>query len=517
MEFDIPPAHAHGRRATRRVTPANMRTRRATATATAATVRLARRPEDDKYIAEDYITRVYVIKKALQQLGNQYKLLIMQEQTPAQAEAQLQPTYKDIIKSWPYYDANDNLLEPDIDAEYPAGANPSPSANMIKKYIGLLACKNIIKTALLARRKFNDRRRFEGLVPMINGATDAHTFRELVKKYITASRAPFLPARANTIAATRPQGLAYEIHNAFFKIDMVKYMEIIESEITKDKREYKASVLTYIQLKLNQKIKQIFNGDEQAKKVSEFNKVFAQLTENVQGEKEAEEEYLYLNQFNGRKNLVKKVVLGKSADYVLKQSPEFIELYINSLLQDCLHAYAGAHGMSCVPGIIERFIMLIGDTLYIQCIERSKCSADQLQLLDIFNFKIDINELCNQYIEEWIAEWNEKIEAWKALGQEGRKENFIESLRDKYKAKNIYDNPTYHDLIEALIQKNATDLSYIFENEEEVMIGGGGRKKKQTRKQTRKHKRSQHKHQTRRKYKHCNYKPKRKTHKYKVK
>jgi hypothetical protein len=265
-------------------------------------------------------------------------------------------------------------------------------------------------------------------------------------------------------------GLAFEIHNAFYKIDMDAYMEIMNNEVNDNKiQEYKKDIVDYINLKLTSIIMKLFKGPQLEEKTKQIDTIMLLLKETLVLGDETEE-YVSVMQ-NTLKTLVKKVQLGKSIDYVLNQSNDFIEFYINTFLQDSLHAYEGEHGVSCIPGIVERIIMLIGDALFMECkTTETKCSPNQIKLLNLFGMnKIDINEL----MMNWFKEWEEDT-SWKNMTPEERKDNLTNYLRSAYD-KAGYSKENY----EPLIKNKVEELSYIFTNiEDDIPTFGGGRRKR---------------------------------------
>jgi hypothetical protein len=87
---------------------------------------------------------------------------------------------------WPHYNGIDRV-------PYSPIAKPYPPDEVIKK-ISARARWQIIATALLARRGVDKRRRFEGLVPKINGAVEKDEFKWAIKEYIKPIRYERPPA-----------------------------------------------------------------------------------------------------------------------------------------------------------------------------------------------------------------------------------------------------------------------------------------------------------------------------------
>ena len=269
----------------------------------------------------------------------------------------------------------------------------------------------------------------------------------------------------------QPQGVAFEIHNAFDKINMDRYMEIINTVIDDTNvEEYKRDIIGYVKWWFTEKIEELPFVNKEIK-LQELESVLTKL---------------------GLSNLIRdervQIQIGKTVDYVLLQSPAFIELYISGWLEDCAHAYEGASGLSCVKGIVERFITVNGTTLHEMCREpETACSQDQLNLLKLF---IDIDLLVQQWNEEWRTKLEADPEAWSNLSNEERKADFIHFLTEKYTEADFLNDETTR-----LISDTATKYDYVFTNREDNDVAFGGRNKikrkrknKITRKKSKMHK-----------------------------
>ena len=183
-----------------------------------------------------------------------------------------------------------------------------------------------------------------------------------------------------------PQGIAYEIHNASNKyID--KCISIISPLVSID-----SYFLGFPDI-VNDFVKQQLNTFINSDKFTGNKEIILPKLDQILTK-------LNLSEISNEK----KLVIGKSIDFVLKQSPEFINFYIDSFVQDCYHAYSGPNGISCVKGIYERFPMLIGPSALAMCPEISSCSnITYKQLIEAFELgkQIDFNSL--------LQEWSEQI------------------------------------------------------------------------------------------------------------
>jgi hypothetical protein len=259
-------------------------------------------------------------------------------------------------------------------------------------------------------------------------------------------------------------GVAMEIHNAFDKIDMGKYMAIINIVISDANiAQYKRDIIGYIKRKFTEKINELPFTDKLIK-LQELETILIKLSASdlIHSER-------------------KRLQIGKTVDYVLLQSPVFIEFYITAFIQDCAHAYTGTYGLSCTKGIVERFIILIGQTLETTCRETT-CTRDQLDLLKLF-INIDINDL----LSAWSKRWEDKTEVWQSLKPKERIKDFKEFIEQKYREAGLYTID-----IKKLIDKTVTENAEVFTRDDGVYFGGFTKRKhkhKRTHKRTHKHKR----------------------------
>ena len=256
------------------------------------------------------------------------------------------------------------------------------------------------------------------------------------------------------INPVEPQGVAYEIHNVFNKIDIDKYHEIIIKSATVLRRGLPRGnwELSVIKRAFETIIDMDFpkNDTEQSQAKTKLNAIINRLKNS--GE---------LQQDNVMK------LVSDTAQFVFEQkSPEFKVFYVTAFIQDCYHAYSHPttglpfeteQGMSCVKGIVERFVWIIGDTVQAICSNKKKCKPLYKELLDVFGKnKLDINDLTQQWSTEVLE--TEAFQDKTNMTKEQVKQNFINYMKSKYSAVGLWIPST-----QELVEKRANELDYAFE------------------------------------------------------
>ena len=132
-------------------------------------------------LAKQYIHTIKTIRSLLRIKRDEYKLA---ESARDEVEMnKMKAEFDEIWQTkWPHYNGVDHVPSS-------PSASPYPPDGVISK-ISARARWQIIATALLARRGVDKRRRFEGLVPKINGAADVNEFKWAIKEYINAPSYP---------------------------------------------------------------------------------------------------------------------------------------------------------------------------------------------------------------------------------------------------------------------------------------------------------------------------------------
>ena len=246
------------------------------------------------------------------------------------------------------------------------------------------------------------------------------------------------------LGETRPRGQAYQIHRASAKINLDNYLQIIN--VNTDSNY--GNITDYVRSQFVPLINRLFSNSKQL--IDQLNEVLEKLN---------------LSKHSEEPQIIN--IIGKTVDFVLKQSDEFIEFYINAFIQDCYNAYQ--HGeMSCVGGIVERFYMIIGDAAYAMCPDETCDNQTYVELVTLFDKKLDKNELT----QEWANEYLEKGKL-NNMSKSERKQHYIDFMKRKYKELYMLDETN-----ENLINKEADNLDYVFES----LQFGGKKRNKQTRK-----------------------------------
>ena len=254
------------------------------------------------------------------------------------------------------------------------------------------------------------------------------------------------------------EGVAFEIHNVFQNIDMDKYREIVKT-VAKESGPRGRHDIASIKRVLEAIIVRNFPMNNRALAKTKLDAILRRLQNSGK-----------LNQ-----DAVMKLV-SDTIEFVLDQPTEFRVFYVTSFIQDCYHAYAQPsgqpyqteQGMSCVKGIVERFVWIVGDAAQAMCTET--CTPLYQQLLNVFGkSKLDLNELTQQWNSDVLETDAFQDKAKKT--KEQVKQSFIQYMKEKYSAVGMWI-PS----IQALVEKRADELDYVFEGR---MFGGRkGRTKK---------------------------------------
>ena len=249
--------------------------------------------------------------------------------------------------------------------------------------------------------------------------------------------------------ATPPAGVAYEVHNAFttFQLKKPDYLAII------DQPNFKGSVaefIKFIQDIFNSNIQQVFPGDNN--KLEQFNSVFEKSKNYLSGNPE-EQQLIY-----------------KSITFAFSQDNEFKEQYISTFLDETCNAYAGSgDNTSCVKGILERYVLSVGNAVQILCSDG--CENETYKKLDILlNPKFNVEDAASSWWE------NESVKTDIInMDTSTRKKNFIDYLTSESNRLGSANAET-----KTKIESYANLIDYSFA---ELQLGGRkSRKSKKSRK-----------------------------------
>jgi len=252
------------------------------------------------------------------------------------------------------------------------------------------------------------------------------------------------PRPQRQIRQYQHQGRAYEIHNAFHDLNMNQFISILSSNPSPTPTTpLFQPLIQYIQTSSSQ---------EKEQTISNLTRIENAIMPTLQS----------------NEDLLKYVFI--TIDYVSKQPPEFVNLYLKNFTFDCLNAYE-RNQSSCVKGMIERVFLIIRDVVATFCVEdgHPMCKEEYKKLLKTFYPEIDLNNL----FQNWYIQYSEKDEIV-AMNAEQRKEHF------KHYVSEQLNN-------EAEYQRLSDKLETYIENNNEIfntLILGGGKKTIKSNKKT---------------------------------
>ena len=238
-----------------------------------------------------------------------------------------------------------------------------------------------------------------------------------------------------------PQGIAFQVHNEFKVLNIVKFMEIIRANITPDRIEGELlkKLITYSETNL----------PAQTPALRRINDTINRCSRK-----------------NG--NDVQDVIT-----FVLSQPALFIERYTEWFIDECLKAYNSVNNQnteSCVKGQYERVFMSLKGVLGLTCNETPECPPVYRELLACF--KPDYDKL----FRDWF-------EMGQLLDAETNYENKPPDIKEAYINSKKAIFKTY--VVEQIGQRHDID-EYIDENfsgfYEQTFSGGRGKRKMNKRK-----------------------------------
>jgi hypothetical protein len=163
--------------------------------------------------------------------------------------------------------------------------------------------------------------------------------------------------------------------------------------------------------------------------------------------------------------------LGKTVDFLVTQSNEFVHFYLEALKYDCLNAYStGTNRSSCVKGMIERFYLTMGDTAYALCPDPDTCTNPKYnELVSLFNKRVDKNELTQEWNKTFLEDPIKREELLN-LTKEQRKDHYRKFMIQKYReAGQIPNEQAKQMVLRDIIEPEIVSLDYVFD---ELQFGG---------------------------------------------
>jgi hypothetical protein len=291
------------------------------------------------------------------------------------------------------------------------------------------------------------------------------------------------PRRAPQPEPQLPQGLAFEVHNAFADLDLPKFMTVVRRENNsasnfKDPSNVLEPIVSYI------------NGPDTSLSPEQKTR----YTRNIRGSiRQNVNEYI-------RDHPELKADTLEVIQFVLSQEPNYKDLYIETFENECMGGYSSGNRQSCTKGMFERIYMANKGTIEGLCFEElqgtsaaasstaaSSCKPIYLELYSAFTPGADID--INDIFQKWYNQFSydavpEEENILKNLSVEARKQHYRDFVRqDEAISQRIWANREFQRKLEQSIQAN----NIIFETLS-LDAGLGRRRKRHTEKNKKKQK-----------------------------
>jgi surface protein len=288
--------------------------------------------------------------------------------------------------------------------------------------------------------------------------------------------APRQPAQQQP---AQPQGLAWEVHNAFDDLDLPKFMTVIRRENNgdsnfKDTNNVLEPVISYINSSDTS-----LTQEQKTRYTTNFRKhrgIIENVNEYIRGHPEVKTNTLEVIQF------------------VLSQEPNYKDLYIETFENECMGGYSTGNRQSCTKGMFERIYMANKGTIEGLCFEElqggtaaaTTCKPVYLELYSAFTpgADIDINDIFqkwyNQFSYDAIPEGENPLRTFSVDERKRHFRNFVR--QDEAITPRIWNNREFQRKLEQSIQAN----NIIFETL--TLDVGLGRKRRKRRTEKKKKK-----------------------------
>jgi len=265
------------------------------------------------------------------------------------------------------------------------------------------------------------------------------------------------PQPAPRAPEPQPQGLAFEVHNAFADLDLPKFMTVVRRENNgasnfKDANNVLEPVVSYI------------NSSDTTLTPEQKTR----YTRNIRGSiRQNVNEYI-------RDHPDVKANTLEVIQFVLSQEPNYKDLYIETFENECMGGYSSGNRQSCTKGMFERIYMANKGTIEGLCFDElqgtsaaaatsasagpNACNPVYLELYSAFTpgADIDINDIFqkwyNQFSYDAIPEGENPLTN---LTVDERKRHFRNFVRqDEAISPRIWANREFQRKLEQSIQTN---------------------------------------------------------------
>jgi hypothetical protein len=272
-------------------------------------------------------------------------------------------------------------------------------------------------------------------------------------------------------ARPRPAGAAFEVHNAFDEFKAKKwnkFMEIINRTTGtntnfRNRERPLQPLIDYVNTS------ESFNENKESLSPEDKDKMIRKKADIIEKINRIFTEIQGYSKYNENIDNITDCI-----QYVLMQSPDFIDAYINTFVVDCFKAYDRGSQESCVKGMYERVYLAFRDTVSTLCLDQiqgvktsSLCKPDYIEIFDCF-YETVPQELLNDFSKEWYAERGDEELA--KLSEEARIEDFIGFVKGRM------NDEARFSKAEASIRRYA--------NKEINILFGGKRRRKTIKKQS---------------------------------
>ena len=151
--------------------------------------------------------------------------------------------------------------------------------------------------------------------------------------------------------------------------------------------------------------------------------------------------------------------------YVITQPVEFQKIYVDTFIKDCVHAYEGPDGMTCVMGALERIVMSLIHPCQTLLTTGENEDYEKIIAIIIAN----PSKLIPEYILDWYKLHKTGTDGAFPPGTtvEEKKENLKKYLLGFF--------PNENELIDSKISENADNIGY---DDDDFMYGGRKKKNK---------------------------------------
>jgi hypothetical protein len=206
------------------------------------------------------------------------------------------------------------------------------------------------------------------------------------------------------------EALAFEIHNAFDSFKFDKFMDIVRKNSNFKNRDAP--------------LKPLIDNVNANPNLSPEKKT--ELSEKI------ERIFTTLRQYSNYDRNINNIM--DCIQYVLMQPQDFINIYIDTFITDCLKAYSTGRGDSCIKGMYERVYFAFRDTVSTICLDQIQgtgaaplCKPEYIEIFNCF-YEDMPTEMLNDYAQQWFQERGEEAGNF---SEENRIEDFVGFVRSK--------------------------------------------------------------------------------------